>query len=107
MCSVVGSLAVCVLVEVDLVVYSVQACAADRFAAVHFVFLGCLLHSQAASLVVVGEVAGLTHPNRIVKSVGMLTVPSQLISAELTVARRTHILGVVLAMDVRALCDLH
>ena len=56
---------------------------------------------------IVRKVASLTHALRVEQSVGVGTVVSILVPAELPVARATHVLGVVLAVHVRTLCDQH
>lgn len=56
---------------------------------------------------VVAQVTGLAHAHRVVQPVGVLAVPGMLVAPKLTVARGAHVLGVVLAVSVGALGDLH
>jgi hypothetical protein len=58
-------------------------------------------------LVIVAQVAGLAHTHRVQQPVLVLAVVGVLIAAVLPVARRAHVLGVVLSVDVRALGDFH
>jgi hypothetical protein len=60
-----------------------------------------------ASLVIVGQVASLTHAHRVQKSIGMLTVESILVAPELSVARGAHVFSVMLSQGMRALGDGH
>ena len=60
-----------------------------------------------SSLVVVAQVASLAHTHRVKKSVVMLAVKSILVSAELAVAGRTHVFGVVFTGGMRALSEGH
>ena len=90
----------------NFLVDAVQRCVAHRVA--RDVGLGFLkLCGLRSSLVVVAEVASLAHSDRVVQFVGVFAGPGQLVAAELAVARRAHVLGVVFAVNVRALCDLH
>jgi len=57
--------------------------------------------------VVVRQVAGLAHADGVVETVPVLTLPSQLVATEFSVARRAHVLCVVLSARVRTLRDLH
>ena len=60
-----------------------------------------------SSLVVIRQVAGLAHTHGVQKAVMMLTLPSILVSSELSVARRAHVFSVVLSVGVWALGDCH
>ena len=70
--------------------------------------LGCQLAFRlGASLVVVGQVASLTHAHRVQLPVGVRALGGQLVPAVLPIAGRAHVLGVVLPVGVRTLGDLH
>lgn len=56
---------------------------------------------------IVTQIACLAHSDGIVQLVGMLAVPSSLVSAKLSIARGAHVLGVMLSMNMWALRDLH
>ena len=60
-----------------------------------------------SSLVVIGEVAGLAHADGVVESIGVFALGGILLSTEFAVARRAHVLGVVLSVRVGALGDKH
>ena len=66
-----------------------------------------LLCLKVSSLVVVTQVARLTHSQRVVESWGVLAGPGQLSPTRFAVARSTHVLGVVFAIDVRTCGDEH
>lgn len=67
----------------------------------------CLCFSLSSSLVVVTQVASLTHADWVVQSFSVLAVPGQLVSSKLSVARRAHVFGIVLSVNMWALRNLH
>ena len=90
---------------VDLFIDPVETASADALTRVTAVLGLCL--SLGSSLVVVTQVASLAHTHGVVQSLTVMAVPGHLVTAKLTVARGTHVLGVVLSMHMRALGDLH
>ena len=91
----------------NLFVDTVDAHAADGLFGVGALVFGVLSFGLSFSLVVVTQVASLAHSDGVVQLLSVLAVPGHLISAELSVARRAHVLGVVLSIDMWALGDLH
>ena len=66
-----------------------------------------LLNFSVSCLLVAAEVALLAHAQGVSQAVGVLALPGLLDSSALSVARLTHILGIVLASRVGASRNLH
>lgn len=66
-----------------------------------------LLKLLGSYLMIIGEVACLTHAHRVEESIVMWTVPRILIATILPVAARAHILRVVFSVHMWTLCYEH
>ena len=59
------------------------------------------------SLVIVAQVASLTQTHGVVRLVSVFTLVGHLVSSMLPIARRTHVFGVVLSVNMGTRSNLH
>ena len=67
----------------------------------------CMSWLDQSRFLVVALVALLTHAKSVCQSVCVLTVPSHGASSVFSVARLTHIFGIMFSINMRTLCHLH
>ena len=106
-----SSLLGCLLLDVssllDLFIDALDANTADGLFRVGTLVFGVLSLCLGLSLVIVTQVASLAHTDGVVQLVSVFTVPGSLVSTELSIAGRAHVLGIMLSVNVWTLGDLH
>ena len=77
------------------------------FATVRFYIKTSYFRENITYLVIVSEITRLAFSYRVVELICVLTVPSILVPSELSIARTTHVFGIVFSILMGALCYLH
>lgn len=95
------------MVRQDLIIDARDRLAGDALQGLGLLLLLLGLTLHLSLLVVVAQIAGLAHTHGVVEPVSVLAVPGKLVATKLTVTGGAHVLGVVLAVGMGALRNLH